>query len=386
MNICILSHRYPYEGSMVHVFVKKLVDEWAKMGHRCIVISPLSIIHVLAGKEKVAPRIQVYSIGDGKEVVVYRPRYFTIPKMKCLGISLNGYIYQRCIEEAIQNTGLKFDVIYCHFFGMGVIGWHYADTHNIPFFIASGESTIMGISKPCLAFSLDKFRNTLSGVIAVSTKNKEEAIKKRLADESRIKVFPNGANLHIFKRLDKIECRKKLGFPLHQFIIICVGQFVERKGQKRILKALDILNNKEMNTIFVGKGEDNFEHDSILFKGVVENERLPEYLNAADLFVLPTQNEGCCNAIIEALACGLPVVSSDKSFNYDVLNSNNSILVDPDNIQEIALAIDSIFKNKDKRELMAQKAFEKGQSLSIDKRAERIMQFMQQKIDEGGQR
>lgn len=368
---------------MVHVFVKRLVDEWAKMGHTCVVISPMSVVHAFAGKEKVAPKRQVYSVGNDKEVIVCRPRYYSIPKLKWFGVSMNGLAQQRCIEKMIYETGLKFDVIYCHFFIMGAVGWHYAECHHIPLFVATGESTIGEIGRPCWRFSMERFRNTLSGVVAVSTKNKEEAIQKGYAFESQIKVFPNGANLHLFKQLDKTKCRKKLGFPLENFIIICVGQFVERKGQRRILKSLDVLNNQDIKTVFVGKGEDSFEHDSILFKGTVKNESLPEYLNAADLFVLPTHKEGCCNAIIEALACGLPVVSSDRPFNYDVLNSSNSILVAPNDITELATAIDTLYKDKERRDKMGQKAYETGQDLSIERRAEAIMQFMKQRICEG---
>lgn len=59
------------------------------------------------------------------------------------------------------------------------------------------------------------------------------------------------------------------------------------------------------------------------------------YLNAADFFVLPTLAEGCCNAIIEALACGLPVISSNLPFNDDILDENNSIKINPMDIQAL---------------------------------------------------
>ena len=57
------------------------------------------------------------------------------------------------------------------------------------------------------------------------------------------------------------------------------------------------------------------------------------------MFVLPTLAEGCCNAIIEALACGLPIISSDLDFNYDILDESCAILVEPNDVEGIKKAI-----------------------------------------------
>lgn len=380
MRICVLCHRYPYKDHTVHVFVKNLVDQWALMGHQCVVISPLSMVHTLAGKEKAAPKVEHQKVAEGITVDVFRPRYYTVPKLSILGISLNEYCVQRCIEKTIGKNKLHFDVVYCHFFKMASVGWHYGSRHNIPFFVATGESRILPLKKPCPSFSIEKMRDTLSGVVAVSIKNKWEAVQMGYANEHDIEVFPNGTNLETFHRMDKTQCRKELNLPLDKFIIICVGQFIERKGQRRILDAIDRLNNKNIATIFVGKGDDAFEHESIVFKGTVKNDKLPFYLNAADVFVLPTREEGCCNAIIEALACGLPIVSSDKPFNHDVLNRENAILVNPDDINEIATAINDLYQDKELRERIAQKSLETGASLSISRRASNIIGFIQEKM------
>ena len=386
MRICILSHRYPYKGNMVHVFVKKIVDEWALMGHQCVVISPLSVIRQLAGKEMAAPEVEHQSIADGITVDVYRPRYYTIPKLHICGVDINSYCAQRAIEKLIKKYNLQFDAVYCHFFSMASVGWRYAFQSNTPYFVASGESKILPLKKPCRSFSVEKMRDTLYGIVAVSSKNKWESVRMGYANESDVKVFPNGTNLKLFHRMDKMECRRKLNLPADKFLIICVGQFTERKGQGRILAALNHLDNNNISTIFIGKGDDAFEHQSIVFKGTVENEVLPYYLNAADIFVLPTREEGCCNAIIEALACGLPIISSDKSFNYDVLNRENSVLVNPDDISEIADAIDKLYHDKELRERIAQKALETGETLSVSTRASGIIGFMQEKIHERNER
>lgn len=382
MNICIICHRYPYKENMVHVFVKKLVDEWARMGHTCVVISPLSVSHILLGKENTAPYRVSYEVTQGNVVEVYRPRFYAIPRIHVNGVSLSGHMQQRSVEKTIKKMGIDFDAIYCHFFQMVAPVWHYASVKRIPLFVATGESTISTIENPCKSFSIEKMKNDLYGIVAVSSKNKNESVEKGYAEPQNIKVFPNGANLNLFQKLDRLNCRKELGLPLNQFIIICVGQFVNRKGQKRILEAIDLLNESSIKTLFIGKGEEQINHQSILYKGTINNKDLPKYLNASDVFVLPTQSEGCCNAIIEALACGLPIISSDRPFNYDVLNKENSILVDPDDIEGIACAIEKLYKDERLRDALAQKSHEMGQRLSIEKRASNILTFMEDKINE----
>lgn len=380
MNICILSTRYPYKGNMVHVFVKKLVDEWAKLGHHCVVISPVSKTKILLGKEVNMPYYEKQEVASGIFVEVYRPRFWHLPNIRLNGVSATSMSLQRTIDDTITKAGVNFDFIYGHFFGIASRGWRFAHKHRIPLFVATGESVLSLPSKPCKEFTIDKLRQELCGAVAVSTKNKVEAAELGLIDPTKTKVFPNGANLDLFTRLDKVECRKKLGLPIDSFIVICVGQFIERKGQRRILQALDIIGNNKIKTIFIGKGPDTFEHDSILFKGVVENSQLPYYLNSADAFVLPTRHEGCCNAIIEALACGLPIISSDLPFNHDVLNHRNAILVDPDDIVQISRGIENLFEDQILRERLASESYKMGQRLSISARSYDIINFIKEQI------
>ena len=107
---------------------------------------------------------------------------------------------------------------------------------------------------------------------------------------------------------------------------------------------------------------------------------VPLYLNAADIFVLPTLQEGCCNAVIEAMACGLPVVSSNLPFNWDVLNRDNSIMVDPLNVEEIKQAIIKLRDNLQLRTSMNRAAIEKAKELTIQERAKKIITFIQERM------
>src|SRR5690606_11951590 len=128
-----------------------------------------------------------------------------------------------------------------------------------------------------------------------------------------------------------------------------VGRFVEVKGANRLSNAIEMVGSDKISSIFIGKGDLKPTCEGILYQGTLQYNKIPEYLSAADIFVLPTLAEGCCNAIIEAMACGLPIVSSNRPFNDDILNSTCSIRINPNKEDEIASAIQTLYENKDLR-------------------------------------
>ena len=202
-----------------------------------------------------------------------------------------------------------------------------------------------------------------------------------MTTEDKCLISPNATNDSLFKMIDKTDCRTKLGIPLDAFVLIFVGAFNTRKGSKRVAQAISsITEGGEVLSIFLGAGKEDPICDGIIYKGSVPHEIIPDYLNAADVFILPTQHEGCSNAVIEAMACGLPVISSDLPFNWDVLNKSNSILIAPNNIKEISNAIVFLRDNKEKREELSRGALKQAKSLTIDNRACNILEFIKSKI------
>lgn len=380
MNICIISQRYPYKDNMEFVFVKKLVDEWAKLGHRCVVITSFPILVYARGRIKYKPAYYRDQINENTFVDIYNPRTLYIPKAGKMNVLFGSKSPIRVIENTIKKIGVKFDFIYCHFFQPSVNVFRYAVRNSIPFFVATGESRIPDLEIPFSAFTKEEYRNNTTGVIAVSSKNKAEAANKGLIESSKCHVFPNGTDLEVFRRKDKETCRRKLGIPNDVFIVICVGFFCNRKGQMRILSAINKLNTPNIKAIFLGSPTPleniKLEGENVLFKGSVSNKLLPDFLNAADVFCLPTQDEGCCNAVIEAMACGCSIISSNRPFNYDVLNKSNSILVNPDDIDEISLAIKKLYINSELRVSLSNKAFEDSRALGIDQRATKILNYI----------
>ena len=143
----------------------------------------------------------------------------------------------------------------------------------------------------------------------------------------------------------------------------------------RLSRALEGCEN--VYSLFLGQGALEPDCGGILHKGRVPNDRVAAYLNAADVFVLPTRGEGCCNAIVEALSCGLPVISSDLPFNDDILDEHNSIRIDVENVDEIRRSILKLYREPDLRQSLAQGARRTAENLNIKTRAKRILEFME---------
>lgn len=371
MKICFFTYAYPGKHDTSHyAFVKQLVDAIAAQGNECHVVSPYNFLHY----RKLSSCFEKYGVGDGC-VMIYRPYYLSFSNVKCLRwIARFTRNYALC--KAIRKMPKDISAIYAHFWASGYDAFKYAKSNKLPLFVASGESDILSMFN--IPSDIDDFREYVRGVICVSSKNREESIRLGLTTSEKCGVFPNAVNTSLFYKRDKKECRNSLGLPQNAFIAAFVGWFIERKGPLKVAEALGKVGN--VKSIFIGKGEQEPKCDGILFKGVLPHNEVPLYLSAADCFVLPTLAEGCCNAVVEAMACGLPVISSNLPFNWDVLDETNSIMVDPHSTKEIADALRMLYNDETMRELLAMGALKSASNLTIEKRAASIMKFISDRM------
>ena len=374
MNLCFITYKYPGKhNTSDYAFVKQLVDAIAQLGHHCLVVAPFNISHY----HKLSESKEEYACGKGK-VTVYRPGYLSFSNFHIGKFYPSKWTHKLALKKAFRMLNVRPDAIYGHFWDSAYNGYEYAKTNNIPLFVATGESEIERL----FSFPDDQkaFSDYVSGVICVSSKNRDESIALGLTTAEKCAVFPNAINAELFKKLDKEQCREQLNLPQDAFIIAFVGWFIERKGPQRVAEAIKQIQGEPVYSLFIGKGEQEPNCDNILFKGALPHDQVPLYLNAADVFVLPTLHEGCCNAVVEAMACGLPVISSNFPFNWDVLDDTNSIMIDPNNIDEIAAAILTLRDNNNQRKALSKGALLKASSLTIDQRAEAIVEFMESKL------
>lgn len=381
MNICIISPDYPSEVKTCYTFVEQLVNQFALQGHHCIVVAVQSLTNQILRHEKALPYYEKREITNCVYVEIYRPRYVSFSNLKWKGNSISDFLYEHSIYQFLRSNHGKIDVIYGHFWQSSFAALRYASEHHIPLFTATGESSFEQFPlwkeeerKPIMY-------EYVSGVVAVSTKCKDESIAAGYAPAEKIEVFPNGYDAALFCKKDRAACRKALGIKDADFVVAFVGAMIPRKGAKRVSAALRKLDNSHIKALFIGGGREELpDYEQIIHQGPLPHSEIANYLNAADVFVLPTRNEGCCNAIVEAMACGLPIISSNLPFNRDILDHDNSIMVNPDNIDEIAGAIDTLYRDKDLRGRMSDLSYSDAQKLKIEVRARKIVEFMNKRI------
>lgn len=373
MNICIIPWDYPDTLRPTNAFVKELVEQWGLMGgHSLTVVSPFSIT-------KTKRWLRPAEISTSYPINIIRPRIATLSNLRLFGRSVSREIVHWAVYNELCKLKQKPDVIYCHFWEQAITAYRYAHENNIPIVVACGESEIPK------EWALDPYRsmcNSVAHVVCVSIKNKREAISMGLTKEEKCSVHPNGIDGSIFRVSDQKELRKRMGANESDFVTAFTGWFVNRKGANRVSAAIDSLNDPEIKSIFVGgKGEFGPTCQGIIFNGMLNHSEIPNYLNCADVFVLPTLKEGCCNAIVEAMACGLPIISSDKDFNEGLLDETNSILVDPESVDDIANAIKSIKNDTKLRCRLREGALAKAAQLTIRQRAMNIISELERVVN-----
>ena len=384
MNIGIITTGFPtpYEPGK-YAFVDQLACAWADMGNIVTVVYPIPAFVELFDKRRFYKSKWVRKTSKNGSINVLCPRFFSASDKVFLGIETKKLAYrsfQRAVIKSLTNNKGLPDVLYGHFLPSGCQAGDIGKKMSIPSFCAFGESSLWSIK----GWNIDEIRDSLSklsGIVSVSTENKRILIEQELFREKDIEVFPNGVDHSLFKSKNKQAIRAKYGFPEDAFIGIYTGAFNNDKGVLRAQEASILAEKTYM--IYIGDGQLKPEGSNILFRRRLEHEKIPEYLNAADFFILPTKAEGCCNAIIEAMACGLPIISSDGAYNDDILSEEYAIRTNPEDIPAMTEAIRRLRDDSIQRNKMSIAAITASNQFDIQRRACAILDFIQKKTQEG---
>ena len=365
-----------------NVFFQNLIFSLADQGVECTVIMPVSVMHY-RGKLDQIPRKAVDVTKQGNKVAVYYPRCVTYSSRQIGSWNtgrLSEHSFQRCAVRMAKKLNQPFDCVYGHFFlEGGLAAAAVGRALGIPSFIAYGECDYESEVRQRYGDLQAREVKGLRGLISVSSDNSRELRSLPFLRDVPICLAPNAVDPEIFHPLDRKACREKLGIDPDRFVAGFVGGFIERKGDQRLLSAIQPLDG--VYGAFAGKGDQPPQGEKVIFCRALRHEEIPVFLSACDIFVLPTLSEGCCNAVIEAMACGLPVVSSDLPFNDDILNGSNALRVDPMNVEAIRNAVRALRDDEALRGRLAKEALKTAAGLTLSTRAAGVRAFIENTLN-----
>lgn len=266
---------------------------------------------------------------------VWFPRFLSVPgALKGLdGLMMALAAWPRLARLKRQG---RLDLIDAHFsYPDGYAATLLGRWLNVPVTITLRGTEVRHARDAALSPKLRRALQGASRVFAVSDSLRREALALGI-DPAKVQVVGNGVDLDKFHPVPRAEARRGLGLPADAKVLITVGALVERKGFHRVIELLPALRLRYPGLVYLVVGGSSPEGDCsaqlrqqvrdlglnevVRFLGPVAPGQLRDPLSAADVFVLSTRNEGWANVLLEAMACGLPVVATDVGGNAEVVS------------------------------------------------------------------
>ncbi|PWB56140.1 MAG: glycosyl transferase family 1 [Nitrosomonadales bacterium] len=271
-------------------------------------------------------------IQDGIEVL--HPRFFSVPGVfKSLDgffLALSTFALMRRLQRERHCDIIDSHFAYPEGYAANLLGrWL-----GLPFTVTLRGTESRLAKKEVFRKRMALALQAAARVFAVSASLRQVALELGVP-EARTQVAGNGVDTLKFHAIDKADARARLGLPPDVPVLVSVGGLVERKGFHRVIDCLPALLERFPSLHYLIVGGPGPEGDmgtqlraqvsalgldgKVIFTGAMKSEALKEPLSAADVFVLATRNEGWANVFLEAMACGLPVVTTDVGGNAEVV-------------------------------------------------------------------
>lgn len=248
---------------------------------------------------------------------IWHPRFPVVPKVGMTVAPSLMYLWTRNVVRRLR-TETDFDLIDAHYFYPdGVAAALIARELGKPLVITARGTDLNLIPQ----FTLPRAQIRWAAGLADEVITVCEALKRPLLDlgvaAEKMRTLRNGVDLVSFQPRDRTIARAKLGVSGQ--ILLSVGLLIERKGHHLVIDAMRQLPGATL--LIVGSGPDRGDleararagglADRIRFLGEVPHQALAEIYSAADALILASSREGWANVLLEAMACGTPVVASD---------------------------------------------------------------------------
>lgn len=356
LNILTITSLYPNAEQPVHgVFVENRLRHLVASGEVNLrVVAPVPwfpISGAIFGKYGVYAKVPKTETRHG--IPITHPRFPVIPK---IGMNISPRLMYWALKPVLAKMladGVKCDLIDAHYFYPdGVAAAMLGQAFNIPVVITSRGTDINLIPQYAtprrqILWAADK----AAGMITVCQALKDSLIELG-ADAAKIHALRNGVDLDMFQPTNRADARKSLG--LASRTLLSVGHLIERKGHDLAVSALPALPDTALLIAGDGPERQNMEAlasrlgvtDRVTFLGRIPHDQLASVYTAADALILASSREGWANVLLEAMACGTPVIASNVWGTPEIVATPESgILMEDRTPEALAAAARQLFDN-----------------------------------------
>ena len=319
------------------------------------VLMPLSYLYNISRTIPLIKRLNAYIFNPQLEKedpwnsrIIYA-KFITLPKLPEI---VNLYLATKSSINTIMHQKRRFDLIHAHFLSCGYIGALIKDRWGAPLILTLHGHDVYSTPFKLGWSKLSKFTFYYADhIITVSHFNAKHLLSLGIP-RNKISVIYNGFNEDIFKPFPKELARSKLGLPSKKKMMVSVASLVPAKGHMYLIDAMKIVSQKRDDVVLfiIGSGplfrKLNKKIKNCNLKGKVfivgrrEHKEISLWINACDIFVLPSLREGFPTVIPEVMACGKPVIATNVGGIPEAVISNDlGTLVDPKDPKALASAI-----------------------------------------------
>ena len=344
MRVLMLNYEYPPLGGGGSNACKYILKEFAKKNLEVDLVtsSPSNKFET----ETIGDTVCIYKLPVNKKDI----HYWTQREIMSYSWKAKKFIDKLMKEK-------EYDV--CHaFFGIPCGAIAYLFRRKMPYIVSLRGSDVpgfndrFGLQYVFLTPIIKQVWKQAGAVVANSEGLKDLALKS--SPDQEISVIYNAIDISEF-RPDLNEANSN-----GETKVVCVSRLIERKGIRFLIEAIGKLKDRDVKLILVGEGNQEEElkklavdsriSDRVDFKGYMDHDSIADLYRTSDVFVLPSLNEGMSNALLEAMASGLPVIVTDTGGTSELIDGNG-VVVPMSDSNAIAEAIREFMDNPDTRKM-----------------------------------
>ncbi len=371
MKLTLLTTSSPrFEGDFAGSFVHKYARELARSGCKVRVIAPHDVqvaesadadgIERTHFKYMLPERLQTLAYGAG---MIPRVRH---NPLRLLQLPLFMMSFFVAALKAAKTT----DVFQTFWSLSAGVALSVKAVTKTPVVVRLTGADIHLARTRWIAPLIARLLNFADGIVCQSEQFKDELLKAGVR-ESLITILSNGIELERFQSQDRKKARRKLALPADAPVVLTVGRLSPSKGHTHLLEAAAAIRERIPGALFVWVGDGDLRaeleseaaarglSDAVIFAGSQNQSRIPLWLSAADVFALPSLLDGSPNILLEAMACGLPIVATTVGGIPEMISdTQDGLLVPPASAEALARKLTDLLEDPVYRDLLSQNAQE----------------------------